>query len=169
MKPPYNPISKWWKQNYFQKFGTTVWVLISSNQNYNIYVPKILDGKMKRQIKMAFIWKSLQFLQFFYKSLHLYNSISKSIIIKSKSKFLSSIAWIDPNLPTCYNISETQKFNMDYNFHIRIPLAGAHNKHILIILVIDSRNFRKLHVNDLLNLNEMRTEHKRYNTLLIKR
>ena len=58
---------------------------------------------------------------------------------------------------------------MDYNFHSRIPLAGAHSKHILIILVIDSQNFRKLHMNDFLNLNEMRTEHRRYNMLLIKR
>ena len=58
---------------------------------------------------------------------------------------------------------------MDYNFHSRIPLAEPHSKHILIILDNDSRNFRKLHLNDFLNLNEMRTEHRRYNTLLIKR
>ena len=49
---------------------------------------------------------------------------------------------------------------MDYNFHSRIPLADAHSKHILIILVIDSWNFRKLHMNDFLNLNEMRTTQK---------
>ena len=58
---------------------------------------------------------------------------------------------------------------MDYNFHSRIPLADAHSKHILIILVIDSQNFRKLHINDFLNLNEMRTEPRRYNMILIKR
>ena len=34
---------------------------------------------------------------------------------------------------------------MDYSFHIRIPLADAHSKHICIILVIDSQNLRKLH------------------------
>ena len=34
---------------------------------------------------------------------------------------------------------------MDYNFHNTIPLADAHDKHILIILVIDSQNSRKLH------------------------
>ena len=147
MNSPFNPISKWWQQNHFQKFGTTVWVLLSSNQNYNIYFPNILDGDMKRQIKMA--------------------SILKPIILKFK--FLSSTAWIDPNLSLCYNISETQKFNMDYNFQNRIPLADARSKHILIILVIDSRNFRKLHMNDFLNLNEMRTEHRRCNTLLIKK
>ena len=32
---------------------------------------------------------------------------------------------------------------MDYNFHNRILLFDAHRKHILIILVIDSQNFRK--------------------------
>ena len=59
---------------------------------------------------------------------------------------------------------------MDYNrVHSRIPLVDAHTKHILIILVTDSQNFRKLHMNDFLNLNEIRTERRRYNTLLIKR
>ena len=33
---------------------------------------------------------------------------------------------------------------MDYNFHNRILLFDAHRKHILIILVIDLQNFRKL-------------------------
>ena len=33
---------------------------------------------------------------------------------------------------------------MDYNFHNRILLFDAHRKHILMILVIDSQNFRKL-------------------------
>ena len=33
---------------------------------------------------------------------------------------------------------------MDYNFYSRILLADAHSKHILIILVTDSQNFRKL-------------------------
>ena len=33
---------------------------------------------------------------------------------------------------------------MDYNFHNRILLFDAHRKHILIILLIDSQNFRKL-------------------------
>ena len=33
---------------------------------------------------------------------------------------------------------------MDYNFHSRILVADAHRKHILIMLVTDSRNFRKL-------------------------
>ena len=58
---------------------------------------------------------------------------------------------------------------MDYNCHSRIPLADIHSKHILIIMVIVLRNLRKLHMNDFLNLNEMRTEHRRYNILLIKR
>ena len=90
-------------------------------------------------------------------------------IITIKSKFLSLIAWIDPNLTICYNRSKTQKFNMDYNFWSGIALADSHSKHILIILVVDSQNFRKLHINGFLNLNEIRTEHRRYNTLLIKR
>ena len=33
---------------------------------------------------------------------------------------------------------------MDYNVHNRILLFDANRKHILIILVIDSQNFRKL-------------------------
>ena len=68
------------------------------------------------------------------------------------------------NLPIYYDISKTQKFNMNYNFQSRIPLADAHSKHILIILVIDSRNFRKLHMNGFLNLNEMRTQKIKYAT-----
>ena len=33
---------------------------------------------------------------------------------------------------------------MDYNFHSRILLADTPSKHILIILVTDSQNFKKL-------------------------
>ena len=33
---------------------------------------------------------------------------------------------------------------MDYNVHNRILLFDANRKHILLILVIDSQNFRKL-------------------------
>ena len=33
---------------------------------------------------------------------------------------------------------------MDYNFYRRILLADAYSKHILIILVTDSQNVRKL-------------------------
>ena len=61
-----------------------------------------------------------------------------------KSKLLSSRAWIDPNLPKCYNISKNPKFNMDYSFHSRILLAAAHSKRILIILVIDFTEFQKV-------------------------
>ena len=32
-----NTSSKWWQQDHFEKFGTTLWVLLSSNQNYNMY------------------------------------------------------------------------------------------------------------------------------------
>ena len=60
------------------------------------------------------------------------------------SKLKSSIAWINPNLPICYNISKPQKFNMDYIFH-RALLTDAHSKHILILLVIYSQNLRKFH------------------------
>ena len=52
-----------------------------------------------------------------------------------KSKLMSSIAWINTDLPICYNISKPQKFYMDCNLY-RTPLTDAHSKHLLIILVI---------------------------------
>ena len=58
------------------------------------------------------------------------------------SKLLSSIPWINPNLPICYNISKSPKFNMDYIFH-RALLTDAHSKHILILLVMYSQNLKK--------------------------
>ena len=57
---------------------------------------------------------------------------------------LSAITRIGPSLPICYDISETPKFHKDYNFHSGIILGDAHSKHIIIILVIDSWNFREL-------------------------
>ena len=60
-----------------------------------------------------------------------------------KSKLLSPIARINLSLPRCYNKSNRQKFNMDYNFH-RTLLTDAYSKHILILLIIYSQNFRKL-------------------------
>ena len=56
---------------------------------------------------------------------------------------MSSMAWIHLSLPICYDISETPKFHMDYNLHSGILLDDAHSNHILIILVLDSWNFRK--------------------------
>ena len=79
-----------------------------------------------------------------------------------KSKFLSSRAWIDPNLPKCYNISKNPKCNMDYSFHSRILLADAHSKRILITLVIDSQNFRKLQK---FERDEDRTQNRKSNSL----
>ena len=61
-----------------------------------------------------------------------------------KYKVLSSITWTDPSLPICYDLSETLKFRMDYNFFCGILYGDSHSKHILIILVINSWNFRKL-------------------------
>ena len=54
------------------------------------------------------------------------------------------ITRIDPSLPICSDISETPKFHMAYNFYSGILLGDTHNKHILIILLIDWWNFRKL-------------------------
>ena len=79
-----------------------------------------------------------------------------------KSKLLSSRAWIDPNLPKCYNISKNPKFNMDYSFHSRTLLADAYSKHILITLVIDSQNFRKLQK---FERDEDRTQNRKSNSL----
>ena len=64
-------------------------------------------------------------------------------ITNLKSKLLSSIAWINPNLSILYKISNPQTFNMDYNFY-RTLSADVYSKHILIILVICSLNLRKL-------------------------
>ena len=120
MISPFNPISKWWQKNHFQKFGTIVSVLLSSKQNYHIYwtYANILEGEMKSRQK----W--------------LHPLLA--------TKLLCSIPWIYPNFPICYDISKPPKFYMDYNFHSRIVLADAHSKYILIILVIHSQNFRKL-------------------------
>ena len=116
--------SNWWQQDHFQKFGTTVRVLLSSNQNDNIYwTLKIFS--MER-------WRGRQ------KCL-----LPLNINITIKSILLSWIAWINPNLPICYNISEPQYFNMDSNFYWSL-LTDAHSKHILIILVKYPQNFRRL-------------------------
>ena len=55
---------------------------------------------------------------------------------------------------------------MDYSFHSRILLADAYRKHILIILVTDSQNFRKLQE---FEGDENRTQKKKSIRLLIKR
>ena len=65
-------------------------------------------------------------------------------------------------MPIWYNISKIPKFNMDYNFHSRILLADAHSKHILITLVIDSQNFRKLQK---FERDEDRTQNRKSNSL----
>ena len=50
---------------------------------------------------------------------------------------------------------------MDYNFHSEVLFGDAYSKHILIILVMDSWNFRKLR--NEFEYEEMWTEHKRAN------
>ena len=60
-----------------------------------------------------------------------------------KSKLMQLIAWINLNLPVFCNISKPQKFNRDYNYH-RALLTDNHRKHILILLITYSQNFRKL-------------------------
>ena len=87
-----------------------------------------------------------------------------------KSESLSSTTWTDPNLLLCYDISKPPKFNMDCNFHGRILLAEAHRKHILIILIIDSWNFRKLQEwFSEFEWDENRTKKRKSNRLLIER
>ena len=82
---------------------------------------------------------------------------------------LSSITWIDTNLPICYGIFETPKFHMDYNFYSGILLGDAHSKHILIILLIDWWNFRKLQEwFSEFEWDEDRTQNRKSNSLLIK-
>ena len=77
---------------------------------------------------------------------------------------LSSITWIDPNLPIWYKISKIPKFNIDYNFHHRIlladPIGNIFSSYWSQILRT-SETYR--------NLNETRTKHRRTNKLLIKR
>ena len=99
-------------------------VILSSNPNYHIY------------------WTLQIFWEERWRGRQKWLLLLKINITIFKTELLSSIAWIDPNLPICYGISKPPKFNT--NFRCRIILADAHSKHILIILVIDSRNFRKL-------------------------
>ena len=119
-----NPNSKCWPQDYFPKFRTTVRALLGSNQNYNVYWTLQIFWMERR-----WGWKKWLI------------SLKINITIL-KSKLLSPIARINLSLSRCYNKSNPQKFNMDYNFH-RILLTDAYSKHILILLVIYSQNFRK--------------------------
>ena len=87
-----------------------------------------------------------------------------------KSKFLSWITWIDPSLLIYWGISETPKFLMDYSFHSGILLGDAHSKHILIILLIVSWQFRKLQkCFPEFDWDKDRTQNRKSNSLLIKR
>ena len=96
-------------------------------------------------------------------------SLNINIIIL-KSKLPSSIAWINPILPICYGIYKTPKLSMDYNVHNGILLGDANSKHIIIILVIVSWNFRKLQEwFSEFEWNENRTQKTKSNKLLIKR
>ena len=77
-----------------------------------------------------------------------------------KIELRSSIVWIDPNLPICYGISKPLKFNT--NFRSTILLADAHSKHIF------SSYWSQIHIcyrNNFLNLNEMRTWHRKENPM----
>ena len=78
---------------------------------------------------------------------------------------LSSRAWIDPKFQKRYNISKNPKFNKYYSFYSRILLADVHSKHILIILVIDSQNFRRLQE---FERDEVRTQNRKSNSLPTK-
>ena len=84
-----------------------------------------------------------------------------------KSKLLSVITRIGASLPICYDISETPKFHKDYNFHSGIILGDAHSKHILIILAIDSWNFRELQ-ESFAEFEKDRTRNRKSDNLLTK-
>ena len=63
--------------------------------------------------------------------------------------------------------SENPKVHKDYNFHCRIILGDTNSKHILIILVIDSWDFRELQ--ELFSESEKeRTQNRKSKSLLIK-
>ena len=64
---------------------------------------------------------------------------------------------------------ETSKFHMDHNFYSGILLGDAHSKHILIILLTDWWNFRKLQAwFSAFEWDEDRTLNKKPNSPLIK-
>ena len=72
-------------------------------------------------------------------------------------------------MPICCDISKPQKFNMDYYFLI-ILLADAHSKHILIISVMYSQNFRKLQKRfSEFEWDEIITQKRKSNRALIKK
>ena len=85
----------------------------------------ILEGERKRQTKMT------AFTEYQYDpslSLNCWAQLCELISIYQYAK-----TYLNPKNLTWIN-----------NFHSRIILSDAHSKHILLILVIDSQNFRKL-------------------------
>ena len=87
-----------------------------------------------------------------------------------KSRLLRSIIWVDLSLPICYDVSEIPKLHMDYNFHSGILFGNTHSKHILIILIIHSWNFKKmLEWSSEFEGDEDRTRNRKSNSLLMKR
>ena len=124
------------------------WVILNWNQNYHIYWTLQTFWKER--------WRGRQ-------KLLLSLNINVAIF---KAKLLSSAVWIDPNLPICY----PQHLIWITNFRSRNLLADAHGKHILIILVVDSQNFRKLQESSSeFEQDENMTQKRKSNRLLIKR
>ena len=120
-------------------------VILSSNQNYHIYWTLQIFWKER--------WRGWQ-------KWLLPQNVNITIF---KIELLNSIAWIDPSLPICYGISKPPKFNT--NFCRRILLADAHSKHTFSSYWLQIHIISESYRNDFLNLNKMRTWHRKENPM----
>ena len=118
-------------------------VILSPNQNYHIYWTLQTFWKER--------WRGRQ-------KWLLPLNVNITIF---KTELLSSIAWIDPNLPICCGISKPPKFNT--NFCSRILLANVHSRHIFSLYWSQFHIISESYRNVFLNLSEMRTWRRKEN------
>ena len=118
-------------------------VILSSNQNCNIY------------------WTLQTFWRERWRDRQKWLLPLNINITIFKTELLSSIAWIDANLPICCGISKPPKFNT--NFCSRILLADAHSRHIFSLYWSQIHIISESYRNGFLNLSEMRTWRRKEN------
>ena len=154
MISPFNPISRWWQQNHFQKFGTTVWVesyWAQTKITTHNELHKYFGGRDEETDKNGCFHWTLISLSW---SLNCWGQLHESIpICQYATTYLNpqNLTWIN-------------------NFFGRVWLLDAHSKHIHIILVIDSQDFRKLQeCFSEFERDENITQNRKSNRLLIKR
>ena len=119
------------------------WFILNSNQNYHIY------------------WTFWKHFERRNKEAHKNGCFHWTLI--SPSLKLNCWAQLRELIPICqYATTYINPQNLTWmiNFRSRILLADAYSKHILIILTVDSQNFRKF-LEWFLNLSELGTWNRR--------